>query len=380
MHPYFAPHAVEMLSALDERIKGRAPGPFQAEGAGGVLVGELADDPECLDPRARGRRPCIVRLALAPGPLSPPEQDRVLAYLRALPLPRAPGLDAALVVQVPQVRPLPSRTPVPTPADPRNAWRIAAWVLLALLAGGLLWLIVLANRPEAGKAPSSTPSDSRGKPIEPANRGLLDRYQRIDHPYIAFLLSVPEAWDRPRRSGEKSYEDWLPARRFAHHDHPLPRRIRERVHAWREPQGELADAALRMRQMRKKWGHPPAASLIDEVDAFFESVTRPEGLPPREEVDHPANAFLWRIPRDPVASGRTFDDERALRPALAELARALGASAEGSSLTLLTRIEKALDYPTWLEAARQSGAAFAGEGEGPGAAVEAGLRKFAASR
>ncbi len=379
MHPFFAPHAVAMLSALDDRIKGRIAGPFQVEAAGGVLVGELADDPACLDPRARERRPCVVRLALAAGPMSAPEQDRVLAYLRAMPLPQTPGLDAALLVNVPHVRPAPPRRAEKPPEEKphRPKWGLLAVALIAAVAV-VVWL---ATRPGTGgkdEKKDGPPKKEKADRDPPAAKGLLDRFAKVDHPHVAFLKARPEALERPRRTAEQSYEDWLrqQGRRFTDEGHPLPRRLRERVNAWREPEAALAEAARRARALRERWGGAEPATLIEEIDVFFDVAVRPDGLPQREELDHPANAFLWRLPRDPIAAGRTFNTEADLRPALAELARRLGASAEGDSQALLTGIEKALDYTAWWANERLRGAIYADKDEEPGPAVAAGLLKF----
>src|SRR5207244_3534602 len=141
-----------------------APGGADCGGAGaGRLVGELLDDPECLDPRAATRRPVVVRLAYAAGGLTAADEDAMRAARR--------------------------RT-TPPPAE-------------------------------------STPDEFAA---------LAGRYAKVDHPYVRFLAARPEALTRARQPGEESYDAWRRRsdRSFAAADHPLPRRLRERVARWRD--------------------------------------------------------------------------------------------------------------------------------------------------
>lgn len=142
MHPWFAPRIGAVLRALDERVKSRQPGPFQLDAAEGVLVGELVDDADCLDPRAAERRPCVVRVAFVAGPLSYRQQEDVIARLRSLPLPSSSGVDPALAVEVPEVeaaaRPAPARAVAPI--NPLPA--ILLVVLAALAAAATAWFLL----------------------------------------------------------------------------------------------------------------------------------------------------------------------------------------------------------------------------------------------
>ena len=380
MHPWFAPRVGEVLRALDERIKARQAGPFQLDAAGGVLVGELLEDAECLDPRAAERRPCVVRLAFAAGLLSYREQEGVLAALRGMALPASPGIDQGLVVAVPQVAPA-ARAAAGRQAEPAKPGYgpFALLVLLAALAAAVAaWL--LARTPARERSTDFPPK--RAEAPRGDLKALLARYAKIDHPFIAFLKQHPAALERARRGAEPDYERWREARELAFRDegHLLPRRLRERVALWRELPPALAEAAQRMRRIRRRWtGGEEMPALADEFDAFFDAATRPGQLPPREEFDHPANAFLWRLPRDPVAAGRAFDSEKDLGDALGRLAQRLtGAQPSPSAglLDLLGTIERSMDYRAWRDQQRREGKAFADEGQEPGPAIEAGLRRF----
>ncbi|MBY0229814.1 MAG: hypothetical protein K2W96_11080, partial [Gemmataceae bacterium] len=247
---------------------------------------------------------------------------------------------------------------------------------LAALAAGITAWRLLQGEPERKR--DDKPEPKRAEPARGDLKALLARYAKVEHPFLAFLRAHPEALARGRRGGEPSYEDWRAKQEgFRHASHPLPRRLRERVALWRELAPPLGEAAQRMRRMRQAWGGEELPALADEFDAFFDAATRPTGLPPREEFDHPANAFLWRLPRDPVAAGRAFDTEADLRDALTALLERLGGKAESASLLdLLVRIERAMDWPAWRDEQRRRGAVYADEADEPGEAVAAGLRRF----
>jgi hypothetical protein len=379
VHPLLAGRMSEVLAAVDGRMKSREPGPIAAPLGAGRLVGELLDDPECLDPRATGRRPIVVRLAYAMGALTARDEDALLSALRRRALPSNPGVDQGLIVSA-DVRPMVAPA-VPTPCPRRSPWKLVAALLSIPLIAVLCWR--LAN-PRSGTPSRSGPAGKPGvKEIVPDDLTELARqYAKIDHPYVRFLATQPDALKRGRQPAEESYDTWRgrTAHAFTAANHPLPRKLRERVARWREPEPALAEACTRMRELRRRWD--PAAqgrpTLIEEPEAFFEALTRPSGLPPREEFDHPANAFLWRLPRDPVAAGRTFDTEADLRAELRPLVQRLTGAAPQTpwpAAELVGRVERAMDYAHWREEQQERGAVFAEEGPA-GAAVEDGLKRF----
>jgi hypothetical protein len=398
LHPWLGDRLAGLLAALDERIKSRREGPFQVEAPGGVLVGEILADPECLDPLARDRRPCILRVALVGARLSGPAQDRLLAGLRQLDLPRSPGIDRRLAVPVP-VGPQPTAlraTPGRAEACPRwrhNRWRVLAAALLGLAAAVAVPFVIKPgprdDRPRTGLSSAGNGKDEGERsPDDPGVQGLLGRYRDVDHPYIAFLLAHPEALARARQGEEPSYESWRrqQVRPFRHALRPLPRRLRERVALWREPDESLRLLARQMRGLRQRWSGvdvEPAPTAFEEIERFFEYVTRPEALPPRAEFDHPGNVFLWRLPRDPVAAGRTFDSAEAVGAALRQLLERLRDGRGPSSVPqtaqdLLKGVEEELDYARWLQGQRSAGVVFADDKQEPGEAVTQGLGKFRA--
>lgn len=385
LHPFFTARMGELLRALDDRLKARLPGPFEVEALGGLLVGELFDDPTCLDPRARDRRPCVIRVAFISG--RPASTDQVVAALRGTPLPLAPGIDQGLIVPVSgPVAPLPTQPLITATAPERpRSWAlvIAAGAAAALAAVLIGWGLTRTTGEPGRTRPDPAHKDDPTRPATVPDDllSLRRRYEKVDHPHVRFLLQRPEALARSRGPDEKSYDAWRREQdhAFAAPLHPLPRRLRERVARWRELEGSLAEAAARMRQVRKRWDQQAEdkPALVEEIEAFFEAAVRPAALPPREELDHPANVFLWRLPGTPLAAGLTFDDEAALRAPLGRLAELLGTGpTSGSSLDLLARIERSLDYAAWREEQRRRGTVFADEAASPGAAVEEGLRRF----
>jgi hypothetical protein len=385
LHPYFTARMGELLRALDERLKARQPGPFEVEALGGLLVGELFDDPDCLDPRARDRRPCVIRVAFLPG--RPASSDQVVAALRTSPLPLGPGVDQGLIVPVSgPVAPLRSPSPVAAaPPERSRSWAIPITVGLAAVVTVVVigWQLTRAPGDPSRPRPDPVYKDATARPLTVPDDllSLLRRYEKVDHPHVRFLVQRPEALVRSRGPDEKSYDRWRREQdhAFAAPLHPLPRRLRERVARWRELDATLTEVAERMRQLRKRWDRQAEdrPAPVEEIEAFFEAAVRPPALPPREELDHPANVFLWRLPGSPLAAGLTFDDEAALRAPLVRLAELLGAGpTSGASLDLLSRIERSMDYTAWREEQRRRGVVFADEAASPGAAVEEGLRRF----
>src|SRR5262245_5472152 len=185
VHPLLAGRMSEVLAAVDGRMKSREPGPIAAALGAGRLVGELLDDPECLDPRATGRRPIVVRLAYAMGALTARDEDALRSALRRRALPSNPGVDQGLIVSA-DVRPMVAPAVPTPPCRGRSPWKLVAVVLALPLLAALGWR--LAN-PRSGP-PSRSETERKPaivKEMTPEDlTGLARRYVKIDHPYVRF--------------------------------------------------------------------------------------------------------------------------------------------------------------------------------------------------
>src|SRR5437016_1908161 len=100
-HPWYSVRTRQLVQVLDGPLKANQEREFRVEAFGGFLVGEVVADLACLDPRAQGRRPSILRVAFVQGTPTEEEQQAVLRALRDLPLPEAPGERPDLSVPVP---------------------------------------------------------------------------------------------------------------------------------------------------------------------------------------------------------------------------------------------------------------------------------------
>jgi hypothetical protein len=373
VHPQLAERLPEIVACLDTRLKSRETGPFRVSLAGGELVGELIDDADCLDRQAIRRRPVIVRLAYVPGQLSPAEREPFLAALRQVSLPVSPGINQGLIVSA-EVRPrmIACSLQPQTPPPGSKGFR---WVLVGIVAGFAflagLWYALKGpppTRQQATASPSNRPEARLTNQRLDSLEALVRRYEAIDHPYVHFLLAHPEATERAMGPGDPSYDAWRgqQTREFTAAMHPLPRKLRERVARWRDLPPELGELCAVLREARRDWDPQalPRSTPIEEIEAFFESLVRPAGLPPREEFDHPANAFLWRLPRDVYVAGRTFDNEAEVRTVLRgflneQLQSVPPAPETTRSLRLIVLIGEALDYRAWHETQKKRGVAFA---------------------
>jgi hypothetical protein len=391
-HPWFGSHGRELLAALDRRLKSREEGAFRVEALGGVLVGETRPDPACPDPKARERRPCVLRVAFVGQPLTEAESDDLLRKLAELPLPDHPGAYPTLSIPL-DVPPRPAPLKIRTGGFPTVQPRRRRWApLLAIIAGISVGTgIYLGTRPRhqapepsrsASPAPTVRPVTEDRAPDEAARQ--WERYRTLEHPYIAFLREV-----RKGAGATPVYEDWLdghPHLRFADRDKPLPEALRREVEEHRRPSPAFKEAARKMAALLREWSGKPEPSEraadwpFPVIDQFFRHLVRPGTLPRPWEVDHPANAFLWRLPHDPVADGRTFNTEEDLKMPLCALLRDLEGHPEASLHTnwstreILEGIDREMDYRAW---ARKADGHFAlRPDEDPGPEVREGLARF----
>jgi hypothetical protein len=392
VHPALAEHLPEIVRLLDARLKAREVGPFRLPLDDGEILGEMQDDPHCLDSRARARRPVIIRLTQVPGRVQPQEHESFLKALRGVPLPVSPGIDQGLIVstEIPVDRPvaLLSRRKPPEPAKSQRGW-------LLVLAGGavalglVVPLAILWNNARPSPRSPALPATENKLPEASRSpetlRALLRRYEAVDHPYVHFLLKHPEALARSPQRDDPRYETWRAGQRrsFAAATHPLPRKLREQVAQWREPAPELQALCLRLRELRRDLdpSGPARPTAIEEIEALFETLTRPSGLPPREEFDHSANAFLARLPRDPFRAGQTFDSVEEARDTLRAFVNdALQTQppldTAVSTAALVNRLRDELNYLRWREQQQRRGTVFADENASLDERLRQAIRRF----
>jgi hypothetical protein len=110
-------------------------------------------------------------------------------------------------------------------------------------------------------------------------------------------------------------------------------------------------------------------------------LTRPAGLPPREEFDHPANAFLWRLPRDVYGAGQTYDREAQVRTILRsflneQLQTDPPVPNSVGSIGLIARLGEALNYRVWREEQARRGMRFADAEATVDERIRQALRRF----
>ena len=213
----------------------------------------------------------------------------------------------------------------------------------------------------------------------------------LDHPYVRFLkdqsgrlrrgnansrlqdkvMRLQAAPEGERRDllqqvkQEMSYESWRRSTAgkgpFADADHLLPSDVIKLVECFRlfeQLDKGLQETVLRMAELLRRWGKDWSSDQAKKrpfrvIDAFFATLKRPDDVPPPwGRDDLPETAFLWRLPPENLASGRTFDTGEELRQPLALLLchltdRVDSATAGLPAAQLLEKIEAELDYASW---------------------------------
>lgn len=222
-HPWFGARGLDLSRAVDVILKRGTPGPFCLPAFGGYLVGEQCDDDLCPDPKARLRRPTILRAAFFASRPIEADCERTLAALRALPLPtqrredHALALDAALCGDLTFAAEEPALAPAllgATPAGGPSASHLR--LVVALVIAGVV-LVALGGAYAARQyhrwreeerppepEPIRTPRPLPPSPIieEPGQRldmltrerfrQVLGPQARVDHPYPAYLKAQSE--------------------------------------------------------------------------------------------------------------------------------------------------------------------------------------------
>ncbi len=377
-HPWYDQNGREVLSVLNNKLNSSQEGDFCEVALGGVLVGESCPDQHCLDPKARDRHPSLFRVAFVPHQLDDKGRQAAREALRALPCPEHAGEDAELIIEI---------SIPPEPHGPRVAGanllssvptsKRISWVLVAALTGIMSLMVLVywsfpqptAEQPAAATHTARVPSDiphqtpPKKQPGRSEVEEQLRRYQDVDHPYLAFLRAYPPSGDHSRDS-RLSYESWLEDnehQKFVDRNKPLPQEIRREVEQYRKPNRDFKDAAKKMAKLLRGWQKQPEPSEqcaercpFKVFDLFFAYLVRPGTLPRPWKLDHPQNVFLWRLPRDPVAEGLTFDHaddlEKPLRRLLADLQGVETSNLEKLSCEdLLHKIESEMNYQTWRE-------------------------------
>ena len=227
---------------------------------------------------------------------------------------------------------------------------------------------------------------------------------KYDHPYVAFLTEfatrLPDAapsckdaadvrqglrklhdivlpgddtveWpaERLRQAIDAvlNYDAWRQAagrRVYRDRDKPLDESLRRFVDPFRTPEPALRAAAIAMADLLETWGEAGAKEQaarqpLAVVDRFFAILTRPANLPTLLKVDHPHVEFLHRLPPEPVAEGKTFDEADDLAPALRHilylLDRDFSPHADRSpAAALVRRVGVAMDYTAWIKGRKET--------------------------
>jgi hypothetical protein len=216
-HPWFGGRERQLLAALARHIQA-AEGVFEVPGLGGMLVGETVPDTNCPDPKARSRHPTILRAVFVSQPPTDRQRRTLLADLRRLHLPPAPGADARLEIRAPKPR-NPKAQESPEPKSKKALFLLAAAVGLIVVVGLIIGALYQPgpshNRPTPPPPAIPTPpATGKPAPIAPATgddsdltpvggevpylnerttrrfKQVIDKSGKYDHPYVVFLTDM----------------------------------------------------------------------------------------------------------------------------------------------------------------------------------------------
>lgn len=147
-----------VMAVLDRQLKAGRPGTFSIQmAAGGCLIGTVADDPECPDPKAKGRKPTILRAVLLRDQPSEAQQQSLLRFMAEI-SPTRPGPDPALVLRLPANGEVPSKTA--GMAAPKKMLRMrsnrkSTFTVIAVVIACAIGLAIVfgrANKPRSNSA------------------------------------------------------------------------------------------------------------------------------------------------------------------------------------------------------------------------------------
>jgi hypothetical protein len=316
-HPWFSARGLELSRALDPVLK-RGGGLFCVPALNGYLVGEQSEDESFPDPKARLRRPTILRAVFFARRPIESDCQRAVAALRELSLPTQRREDPHLALDAERFADFAFEANEPATSIPTaggagrgtsNRVRLVAAVLLGLATLILVSVLVVRHlqtgRPEPAPepGPEAIGAPRPAPPIEDPSvrldmltagrfRQALGPHAKVDHPYTAYLKAqserLPESTsvyqdrkqlrkllpdllrDVPADAEKMSddalldtivaqlnYERWRegPGKRdYRDRDKPLPEDLRRFVERFRQPSAALQKSAVAMAELLQGWG------------------------------------------------------------------------------------------------------------------------------
>jgi len=222
----FAPDAkpilLDVIAALDPHMKAGREGDFRVKMRGNrCLLGSIAHDAHCLDPKARERKSTIVRTVVLDRHPSEQQAVAILNQIRSV-TPTHAGPDVRLLIDVPATVatdcPKPVENTQPLGGSRRKTWRTIL-ILLTIAVSVLAFSVAFQQkpwdgppkpedlRPVAGKM--ATQLAGWGRTVQSKTpEGVIDEYfgflcQKAiwgappdsKHPYVEFVKRLPP--DRP---------------------------------------------------------------------------------------------------------------------------------------------------------------------------------------
>jgi hypothetical protein len=213
--PELKPILLEVIGSLDGPLRAGQEGGFVVKMKDNrCLVGDIASDAGSLDPKARERRPTVLRAVILEREPSPEQTKSIQADLKSL-LPARPGADGCLILDVPGLltkgRPQPAEK-ADSHSPPRFKLRKALLVMCSAVAVIAL-TITFAFQQWAGPGPS------KSEDLRPAAQEMTRQLRtwgkevRNEGPSIAIgeyfrFLSQEAVWKTPPTS-KHPYTDFI---------------------------------------------------------------------------------------------------------------------------------------------------------------------------